>query len=409
MYRSGHRGVRQGGRAIAMIAAIAVIVVMVPGTALANHGTAAIEVGRTYTGATGNFFHIANKTMYVGQTATFSFVAGSHNVGIDTGSLPGGAAAFRSPQFAGGGAEPLSSTYNYAFAVAGTYNYYCSVHASQADTATTYDANGVPANGKMVGRITVTTDASAPTWAAGTPTATAVSASQIDLTWPAASDAETGISQYRVYEATGATRPAKPGTASATPTGTSLSRTGLTSGLHYWYWVTAVNGAGLVSATDQLMDATTSSVAASATASGVVMFAVNPTLSITVSPAILDLGTVNPAAASTGTQIVNVKSNDVWSLTLKSIGRDAVDGAPGDDAVFTGAGGATIPVSRLSWKVGAGSPAACSDTAATVLSAQSATSPSGTNTSVDLSLLVQYSDPVAIDYQTVLLYTATQP
>jgi len=409
MYRFSQRRVGRGGRGIALIAAIAVIVVLVPGTALANHGTSVIEAGRTYTGATGNFFHIANKTMYVGQTATFSFAAGSHNTGIDTGSLPGGAAAFRSPQFAGGGAEPLSSTYTYTFAVAGTYNYYCSVHASQGDTATTYDANGVPANNKMVGRITVATDASAPTWAAGTPTATAVSASQIDLTWPAASDAETGISQYRVYEATGATRPAKPGTASATPAGTSLSRTGLTAGVHYWYWVTAVNGAGLTSASDQLMDATTSSVAASATASGVVKFAVNPTLSITVSPAVLDLGTVNPAAASTGTQIVNVKSNDVWSLTLKSIGRDGVDGAPGDDAVFTGAGGMTIPMSRMTWKIGAGAWTACSDTAATLLSAQPVTSSAGTDTNVDLSLLVQFSDPTATDYQTVLLYTATQP
>lgn len=409
MYRFGHRRTGQGGRGIALIAAIAVIVVLVPGTALANHTTAVIESGRDYLGNTANRFHNANKTMHVGQTATFAFVAGSHNTGIDTTSLPGGSAAFRSPQFAGAGAEPLTSTYNYTFAVAGTYNYYCSIHASQSDTVTTYDANGVPANGKMVGRITVSVDSSAPTWNAGTPTATAVSASQIDLTWPAATDAETGLSQYRVYEATGATRPAKPGTASATPTGTTLSRTGLTSGLHYWYWVTAVNGAGLVSATDQLMDATTSSVAASATASGVVKFAVNPTLSITVSPAILDLGTVNPAAASIGTQIVNVKSNDVWSLTLKSIGRDSVDGAPGDDAVFTGAGGLTIPISRLSWKVGAGALTPSSDTAATIRSAQPVTSSAGTDTSVDLSLLVQFSDPVAIDYQTVLLYTATQP
>jgi chitodextrinase len=67
-------------------------------------------------------------------------------------------------------------------------------------------------------------------------TATAVSASQIDLSWTAASDPESGVASYKVY---------RNGTVVATPTGTSFSDTGLAGSTSYTYQVSAVNGAGL--------------------------------------------------------------------------------------------------------------------------------------------------------------------
>lgn len=397
-------------RLTALFAVATMTLALVPTTAQAYHATNTVISGKDYTGANAQRFHPGQKTVYVGQTVTIDFAAGAHNAGIDSGSLPSGASPFRSSQFVAGNAETVGSSYAYTFTTTGTYSYYCNIHASQNDAdGATFNANGEPSNGKMVGRVVVQVDSTGPTWAGSpAPTATAVSSSQIDLAWPSASDPETGISQYRVYEATGATRPAKPATPVATPSGTSLSRTGLTAGTHYWYWITAVNGAGTASSTDQLVDAVTTSVAASASASGVVKFSVNPTLSISVSPSVLDLGTLSPEASATGSQTVNVKSNDAWSLKVKSVGRNGSDEGPGDDAVFT-SGARTIPVSRMTWKVGAGSPAAMSDTDATVLTGQPATSSSGANTAVDLALQLQYSDPAASDYQTVLLYTATQP
>jgi len=407
MERTRRTQLRRGTRIVSLMAAAVMVVALVPGSALAYHPTGDIKVGKDYLNNNANRFHPGDRTMYVGQTATFTFAAGAHNV--DQASAPAGATSFRSPNAGAGNSEAVGSTWTYAFAQPGTYWCFCNIHAGAGDTPTTFDANGEPANGKMVGRVVVQNDTTGPAWGAGGPTASAVSASQIDLTWPAATDAETGIQTYRVYEATGATRPAKPATPAATPTATSLSRSGLTSGTHYWYWVTAVNGAGTPSSSDQLMDATTSSVAASATATGVVKFAVSTTLAISVTPDVLDLGVVSPAAAAAGVQTVNVKSNDTWSLSVKAVGRDGVDGAPGDDASFTGAGGSTIPIGRLTWKVGAAAPAPMSDASASVLSGQPATSSAGTDSIVDLSLQILYSDPVALDYQTVVLYTATQP
>ncbi len=149
---------RDPRRLLALAAAVAIVILMLPGTALANHGGSDIQAGRDWDGTQSNFFHVANRTMYVGQTVTVSFVIGSHNVGIDTGSLPAGAAAFRSGQFATQSAETVGSSFTYTLTAPGTYNYYCSVHASQGDsTGATYDANGHPTNNKMVGRIVAKT------------------------------------------------------------------------------------------------------------------------------------------------------------------------------------------------------------------------------------------------------------
>lgn len=66
--------------------------------------------------------------------------------------------------------------------------------------------------------------------------ATAGSASEIDLSWAAVSDPESGIQGYRVY---------RDGAFVATASGTSFPDVGLEANTAYTYTVTAVNGAGL--------------------------------------------------------------------------------------------------------------------------------------------------------------------
>ncbi|MDH5421096.1 MAG: hypothetical protein OEY55_04770, partial [Acidimicrobiia bacterium] len=368
-----------------------------------NHPGDEIRVGvRQSDGDPGrNQYDQFDKTVFAGTNIDFSFVDGFHNV-VWVGSNP--QALANSPGAPGG--DPVPSTFSVAPTTAGVYLYFCSIHANAADAAgenwATANANGETA--RMVGRITVAADTTDPVWGAGSAAATPISASQIDLTWPTATD-DSGSVSYEIYEATGTTQPAKPGAPVDTVTTTSLSRTGLTAGEHYWYWITAVDGSGNAATPDLQADATTSSVAASATASGVVQFSVNPSLSITVSPPTLDLGTLNPAAPGAGAATVSVQSNDSWSLMVKSIGRDGIDDA-GDDGFFTDDSGKQIPVARATWDAGAG-PAALSDVDAVILTGQAATASS--DTIVNYAVNVAFDDPAGTNYQTVVLYTVTQP
>ncbi|MFQ5963712.1 MAG: fibronectin type III domain-containing protein [Candidatus Scalinduaceae bacterium] len=78
--------------------------------------------------------------------------------------------------------------------------------------------------------------------------ATAKSESQIDFTWQAADDPESGISKYNIY---------RDGANVGQPTTTSFSDAGLDEGTTYTYEVSAVNGAGLESARSTPISATT--------------------------------------------------------------------------------------------------------------------------------------------------------
>jgi chitodextrinase len=96
-------------------------------------------------------------------------------------------------------------------------------------------------------------DTTSPT-APGTPTATAVSRSRINLTWAAATD-NVGVTGYRVERCQGA------GCTSfvqiATPTGTSFSDTGLTRSTTYRYRVRAGDAAGNLGPYSGISTATT--------------------------------------------------------------------------------------------------------------------------------------------------------
>jgi chitodextrinase len=89
-------------------------------------------------------------------------------------------------------------------------------------------------------------DTTAPTIPAGV-TATAVSASQVNLAWTAATD-NTGVASYRVF---------RNGSQVGTTTGTTYQDTGLTASTVYTYRVVAIDSAGKLSEQSTAVSATT--------------------------------------------------------------------------------------------------------------------------------------------------------
>jgi len=77
--------------------------------------------------------------------------------------------------------------------------------------------------------------------------ATAVSPSQINLTWNASTD-NVGVTGYRVY---------RDGTQVASPSGTSASITGLSAGVPYSFTVSAFDASGNASALSAALSVTT--------------------------------------------------------------------------------------------------------------------------------------------------------
>ncbi|MEV4497183.1 glycoside hydrolase family 9 protein [Micromonospora arborensis] len=104
--------------------------------------------------------------------------------------------------------------------------------------------------------LTVTTpptgsaDTTAPS-VPGTPTASAVTATGLSLSWAASTD-NVGVTGYRVYREAGATDPLV-----GSPTGTTLAVTGLTASTAYQFYVVAVDAAGNTSAASAPVAVTT--------------------------------------------------------------------------------------------------------------------------------------------------------
>ena len=117
------------------------------------------------------------------------------------------------------------------------------------------------------------------------------SKSQIDLTWQASTDPESGISNYNIY---------RDGVNIGQPATTSFSDTGLNEGATYTYEVSAVNGAGLES---------TKSTSVSAT-----------TIADTTSPTIMSV-----TADSVSTQIVVVFSEPVEQISAANTANYNID------------------------------------------------------------------------------------
>lgn len=390
--------VRRVGRAVAAFVLVAAPIAIFGSTATASHGSNTIDVGIANDGSSRNNYDDSDISVLAGTPITFFFDNGFHNV-VWTSANPGGLP--NSPSAPGG--DAVGTSFSVTPNVAGTYIYFCSIHTNAATALAATDFSAArPA--EMYGRIVVTADATAPTWDNANPvTATADSASQITVNWPSATD-NSGTALFDVYQNT-VNDQASAALVSDNQSGLSYVASGLTAGQTYWFWVIPVDGAGNEGPA-RSASATTSSVAASATASGVVQFAVDPTLSLTVSPSVLDLGTLSPAAPGTGTATVTIGSNDTWSLNLKSIGRNSVDDVLGDDAVFTDDAGKTIPVGRATWNAGAGA-TPLSDADAVAVTGQAAAA--SANVVFTYSVQPLFTDPAGVNYRTTVLYTVTQP
>lgn len=152
----------QRGRLSAVLVAAAVLAMVVLGlVAMSSRpaGAATAEVG---VGTGGNNFAPTDVTIAAGDTVNWTWVGGFHNVVAVDGSFDSGAAH-------GTPGDPFAHT----FSSAGTFFYYCAVHATAADAT---DA-GI-AGGRMVGKVVVqqmqaTATATASATAAPTRTATA--------------------------------------------------------------------------------------------------------------------------------------------------------------------------------------------------------------------------------------------
>src|SRR3989475_5012538 len=155
---------------------------------------------------------------------------------------------------------------NTGLAAATTYSY----------TVLAYDTSWIAS--AQSSAVSATTKALADTQAPSIPAnlaATAVSSSQIDLSWSPATD-NVGVTGYRVY---------RDGTLAASPTGTSVSIVGLSAGTTYSFTVSAVDAAGNASALSAPLSATTaasSDTTAPSTPTGLGASAVTP-ISLTLS------------------------------------------------------------------------------------------------------------------------------
>src|SRR5437867_3629794 len=132
--------------------------------------------------------------------------------------------------------------------------------------------------------------------------ATVVSASQIDLSWSPATD-NVGVTGYRVY---------RDGTLAASPSGTSVSITGLSASTPYSFTVSAFDAAGNVSAPSAPLSVTTPSLpdtTAPATPGGLAASAVTSTsLTLSWSPATDNVGVTGYRVYVNGTLVVSSSS-----------------------------------------------------------------------------------------------------
>lgn len=388
------------GRFVATLSAMALVVAALPFAPAAQAATVTVELEPV---SGDRLFSPQNRgSINAGDTILWQNRNGTHDV--VSASIPAGATAWASPLLTG------TATYSRAFTVAGNYRYYCSLHSSASE------ANATPQDtSKMVGQFTVVADTTAPITPAGF-TATPASGSQINLAWTPSSS--TDVASQEIYRNTTNSR----GTASlvatfANNTQASHPDTGLTAATLYYYWLEAIDGAGNRSV-PAAASASTSSVNAQVDTSQTLIFDVATTLQLAVTPASLDFGSISPAQptdTAVGATVANVKSNSGWSLMVKAIGANGVDQAPGDDGVMT-SGANTIPISQLGWRInpsasvsGSAAYASMSDVNAALATSAGGTPAAGTDTYLQYRMTVLFSDPVALNYQTVLLFTATSP
>jgi beta-lactamase superfamily II metal-dependent hydrolase len=132
-----------------------------------------------------------------------------------------------------------------------SWNTTTATNASHVLTSKAYDAAG---NSATSTAVTVTVNNAGDTTPPTAPSSLSASGSKrkVSLTWSASTD-NVGVTGYQVWRATAA---AGPFAQIATTTSTSYANSALTSGTTYWYYVTAGDAAGNVSAASNTASAT---------------------------------------------------------------------------------------------------------------------------------------------------------
>src|SRR5437667_21039 len=225
---------------------------------------------------------------------------------------------------------------NTGLAAATTYSY----------TVLAYDTSWIAS--AQSSAVSATTKALADTQPPSSPTnlaATAVSSSQIDLSWSPATD-NVGVTGYRVY---------RNGTLAASPTGTSVSITGLSAGTTYSFTVAAVDAAGNTSALSAPLSATTaasSDTTAPTTPTGLAASALTATsLTLSWSPATANVGvtgyrvypdgTLPPSLAGTSPSRTGLSASTTYSFIVSAFD------AAGNVSALSAPLSVTTPVSAL--------------------------------------------------------------
>jgi beta-lactamase superfamily II metal-dependent hydrolase/chitodextrinase len=132
-----------------------------------------------------------------------------------------------------------------------SWNTTTATNASHVLTSKAYDAAG---NSATSTAVTVTVNNAGDTTPPTAPSSLSASGSKrkVSLTWSASTD-NVGVTGYQVWRASSS---AGPFAQIATTTSTSYTNSGLTSGTTYWYYVTAGDAAGNVSAASNTASAT---------------------------------------------------------------------------------------------------------------------------------------------------------
>jgi hypothetical protein len=198
----------------------------------------------TSAGVTVTVNNASGPTVSITAPASGATVSGTVTVTATASSSVGIASVQFQLDGANVGSADTTSPYNYSWSTTGSTN------GSHTLKALATDKNNNTATSTGV-TVTVSNSSSGPTVPTGL-TATAVSSSQINLSWNASTD-PAGVTGYHVY---------REGTQVGTSAGTSYSDAGLSASTTYSYTVAAYDAAGHVSA--QSSPASTTTLAAPA-------------------------------------------------------------------------------------------------------------------------------------------------
>ena len=159
--------------------------------------------------------------------------------------------------------------------------------------------------------------------------ATTAGQTQIDLSWSASNDPETGVSSYNIF---------RDGSSVGQTGSTSFSDTGLSSGTSYTYRVSAVNGAGLESAQSGAVTQSTGSPAPDTTPPtiGSVLATSNTTVEV-----VFD----EPVGAGSAGNASNYSINNGTAVSAANLGSDLVTVTLSTSAM--GAGSYTLTVNNV--------------------------------------------------------------